>query len=262
MSSLKLREFISQVKKYGMAKANHYFVELTMPPALQGLEPITSNLSTLALFCEQAEIPGINLDTAKVRTYGETREVVYDKTYDQLQLSFYVDNNFLVKHVFDKWINTIYDPVTRHVNYADLYTSDKIKIYIEDTEDKKRYAVTLHEVYPKTIAPIQLAQSSNDIIKLNVTLVYKYATYENYDTPGRPNKNIIERINGAFSGIQQGGISGAIGELSNFDYGFTNPIPDSYFNSFRDFQKTASNTLSSLFDNNPPTYVYGSSEGE
>lgn len=264
MSSQKLREFIGQVKKNGIAKANHYFVELTLPPVLQRDVLSKEGLRQAVLFCEQAEIPGINLDTQKVRTYGEVRESVYDKTYDQLQLAFYVDNAFSVKSLFDTWINSIYDPVTRHLNYPELYTSSKITIYVEDTQDKKRYAVNLFDVYPKTIAPIQLSFGSSEVIKLNVTLIYKYATYDIYDNP-RTRKGLVDLVNGAFSSIQRGGISGALGEfseeLSNYDY-VTNPIPESYFSAFSDFQNTASNSLSNLFGGSARPSIFGTSEGE
>lgn len=251
MSAQKLKEFITHVKNGGVAKSSHYIVQMTLPTSIAKQEPFASNYDKIILFCEKCEIPGINVDTVPVRTYGERREVPFDKVYDPLQLSFYVDNDFIVKRLFDSWINEIVDPVTRHINFAKHYTSDSIKIYVQDTEDNNRYAVTLHGVYPKTIAPIQLSYDSKDVMRMNVTMVYKYATYESFQRPNPRAKGLIERANEGFRNVFENGIGGAIsGITSNFNYGFES-IPTDYFTSFSSFQENISlNSLGfdGLFD--------------
>jgi hypothetical protein len=253
MSSKKLREFISQVKNGGLAKGSHYFVELNLPKCLKGSEPITSNIQKIALFCEQTEIPGVNLDTAKIRTYGETRESVYDKVYDAFTMSFYMDNDFIVKHMFDTWVDKIYNPVTRHLNYQSEYLTDKIRIFVQDSEDKDRYVVTLHEAYVKTVAPIQLNYNSKDVLRLNVTFAYKYASYERFGYTKNQNLSLIQNANSAVQGVLANGLSGAISGISNFDYGFSSfAIPQDYFSSFSSFQQNYSlknNSINELSTN-------------
>jgi hypothetical protein len=253
MSSKKLREFISQVKNGGMAKASHYFVELNLPKCLKGEEPIASNKEKIALFCEQTEIPGVNLDTTKVRTYGETRESVYDKVYDTFTMSFYMDNDFIVKQMFDTWIDKIYNPLTRHLNYPEQYITDKIRIFVQDTQDRDRYVVTLHEAHVKTVAPMQLNYGSRDILRLNVTFVYKYASYERYGYGKNANSSIIGNINGALQDVRANGLVGALSGRGNFDYGFSSSIiPKDYFSSFSSFQENyslKSNSINELSNN-------------
>lgn len=241
-----------------MATGSHYFVELNLPKCLQGNEPIASNIKKIALFCERTEVPGINLDTARVRTYGETRESVYDKVYDQFTMSFYLDNDFIVKQLFDSWVDKIYDPVTRHLNYPSEYTTDKINIFIQDKEDNDRYVVTLHEAYVKTVGAIPLSYDSKDVLRLNVTFTYKYASYERYGYTKSPAGNIITTINSTVQNVLQNGISGAISGISNFDYGFSSfAIPQDYFTSFSTFQDNYSRRSTNLNELSGPNDLSG-----
>jgi hypothetical protein len=242
MSSKKLREFVAQVKTGGMATGSHYFVELNLPECLVGFNDFKEKL---ALFCERTEIPGINLDTNPIRTYGEVRQSVYDKVYDQTTMSFYVDNDFTVKRLFDTWVDKIYNPTTKHLSYPDTYTTNEIRIFIQDKEDKNRYVVTLHQAYVKTVSAMPLSYDSKDVLRLNVTLVYKYASYMSYGYSKSSSGNIITSINSAVQNVLQNGItgaiSGAISGASNFDYGFSSfAIPQDYFTSFTNFQNNFS----------------------
>ena len=241
MSAKKLKEFISQVKNGGVARPSHYIVEMFTPGCLTGYEPVSSNLERIALFCDRTEIPGVNLDTVPNRSYGEIREVVFDKKYDPLQMSFYVDNDFLVKNMFDAWMDCIFNPFTRHLGYSRDYTT-KFRILVQDVDDKDRYIVTLHEVYPKTIAPIELSYESRDVMKLNVTFAYKYVEYERYGYTNNITLSPLEKVNQVFKDVRENGILDSVANgFGNFDYGFSSfQIPDNYFTSFKPFQESIS----------------------
>ena len=49
-----------------------------------------------------------------------------------------------------------------------------MQIHVEDTLDQKQYTVQLFEVYPKAVGAIELDYASKDIMKINVTLMFKY----------------------------------------------------------------------------------------
>lgn len=144
----KLNEFISEVKG-GMAKSHHFAVQLTLPSAISNLEPIKSNMNKIILFCDQAQLPGVSYSTNPVRSYGEVKEVPYEKLFEQVNLSFYVDADLTVKKLFDEWIALVQDPVTRDFNYPSKYISDSINILIYDNQNQERYRVALNKVFPK-----------------------------------------------------------------------------------------------------------------
>ena len=64
----------------------------------------------LRAFCFAAELPGRNVDTAPLKTYGPKREVVYGHSYSQeITLSFYADKFLRQRSFFENWQNTAMD---------------------------------------------------------------------------------------------------------------------------------------------------------
>lgn len=233
-----LEKFIAQVKVGGIARTNRYSVVLTPPPSLQNrtdggskLPQFGGNegLQYLLLFCDQIQVPGLNISTIQNRTFGEFREVPYEKLYGDLQMSFYVDNNMTVKSLFDDWMGLIQNPFTRTFNYYNNYTTD-IMINIEDVEDRKRYEVKMFECYPKTISPIQMDYASKDVMKLQVTMQYKYW----WSLPTKVTESYQDDVKTIVNPSTDG-----------WDYA----VPESYYNDFNNFQtKFNENGYDALID--------------
>ncbi len=162
------KDFIAEIKTKGIARINRFTVDLSPPRALQ------ENTKRMLLFCEKASLPGVNFATTANRSYGETREVVYDRMFDPVTLTFHVDRNMTVKTVFDEWMNYIVNPSDRTIGWYNDYVTP-MTIRIQDLEDKTTYLVQLMEAYPKTIQAVSLdAGSNNDTMRLDVTFQYKY----------------------------------------------------------------------------------------
>jgi hypothetical protein len=156
-----LDEFISEVKRSGMANANRYFVEIA------GAE------KTVGLFCENAQLPGTQILSTPARTFGEVREVPYELQFDPINLSFYVDNNWMVKKFFDDWRTKIFNWQTRTSGYYDKYVRD-VTIYCYNKDNKEAYTVKLYKAFPKTIGSIALDYGNKEVPKLAVTLQYEW----------------------------------------------------------------------------------------
>ena len=211
-----LDKFIAQVKVGGIARTNRYSVILT-PPASLPVAGSTNGMQFILLFCDQVQVPGLNISTAQNRTFGEFREVPYEKLYGDLQLSFYVDNSLAVKRLFDEWVGLIQNPYTRTFNYYKNYITD-ITINIEDVEDRKRYEVKMFECYPKTISPIQMDYASKDIMKLQVVMQYKYWI----SSPVQVNQSSLANQSQSL--------------INPSNQGKDYSIPESYYNDFSNFQ--------------------------
>lgn len=214
-----LNEFIGNVKA-GMAKPQCFAVQLNLPDALDRV--FRSDMRKVVLFCEQAQLPGISFSTNQVRSYGEFKEVPYEKLFEPVNLSFYVDSDMIVKKIFDTWVELIQDPVTRDFNYPKQYTSSMIDIIVSDIQDKQKYKVTLYNVFPKSIAPIQLDYAAKDVMKLSVTLSYQYAV-----------TTLLQSTDS-----NQASFAGADQMMGNYSYGFSNvtQVPLNYFSDFSGFQ--------------------------
>jgi len=210
----KLNQFISQVQQIGIARTNRYNVIITPPQKLPSLGNL--GLSNMLLFCDQVQIPGINISTIQNRTFGEFREVPYEKLFGDIQLSFYVDNNLTVKGFFDDWVNLIQNPASRTFEYYNNYIST-MQIEVEDTQNRIRHRTNVYEAYPKTISAIQLDYSNKDIMKLQVTMQYKYWTTETLEVYDEPSSKPIVPTPSQTT------------EKNNL-------VPESYYNDFTNFQ--------------------------
>jgi hypothetical protein len=169
-----ISNFISRVKNDGFSRENRFEVVITPPFSLGAT---TEEKEKLLFYCQAVSMPGINFMTQEVYTFGEAREVIYNRNYDPIQLEFLMDEQMSVKWFFDRWTEQIVDPRTRMMSYYNDYVStvDLSQIDASDTE-KVKYTIRLHEAYPKTIDAIQYSADSKNLVKLRVTLQYKYWT--------------------------------------------------------------------------------------
>jgi hypothetical protein len=187
-----IKDFIAQVKSSGMARTNRYAVEIGIPFKFD-----TYTLQTALLFCDQVQIPGLNYNTNENRSFGEVRKAPYEKLFEDINMSFYVDKDMQVKKLFDVWQNSIMDPNTRTFNYYDSYVSD-IKVYVQDINDNKTYTVTMHEAFPKSVGAIQLDYAGKDVMKLSVNFAYKWyetsTTIQGVNHPVDPINSFTSRL--------------------------------------------------------------------
>ena len=216
-----LNQFIANVKD-GMAKTSHFTVSMTLPEAISNIPQI--NMQKVILFCDQAPLPGTSLGTAQVRSYGEFREVPYERLYEPVTLSFYVDSDMTVKFLFDVWMGLVQDEASRDFNYPREYTTDSIDIVVKNNESEGVYVSRLFNCYVKSIAPIQLDYAGKDVMKLSVTLMYQYYRVFLLAPSRKEEANVPEE-----RGPEQ---------MQDYNYGYdsSNVIPQSYFDDFAQFQ--------------------------
>lgn len=164
-----LNEFLAAVKTEGLMRTNRFSVFFNIPASVQQ----NFDLRKVMLYCEAAALPGVTLETAQAKVFGEFREMPYGRLFDNVNLTFYVDNAMTVKSVFDEWINSIQNPETRAMNYYKNYITD-VEITVYDLAEKQRYTVTLYEAYPKSLSPITMDYKDKDVMRMNVSMNYKY----------------------------------------------------------------------------------------
>ena len=227
-----LNDFIANIKS-GLANTSHFSVVVKPPVAIANDNNIKANMEKVLLFCEQVSLPGVSYVSNPIRAFGETYEIPYEKTYEPITLSFYVDADMNVKRLFDKWINLIQDTTTRTFSYPDTYISDTLDILIYDKSDKNTYVCKLHRCFPKTVSAIQMDYNSHDVMKLNVTFSYKYYTTEQISTAFEISKtNAFDTGSTIMSDIESG--------IQNYGLNvLTETIPSNYFNDFSKFQSLA-----------------------
>lgn len=169
---MNVSDFVANIST-GLARTNRFTVLFTPPQAaLEGLG--LTSLRTVLLLCDSASLPGININTAQTRTFGEIREIPYELMYEPINLTFYVDAGMYVKKMFDSWIMYTQIRDTRKFNYYDNYVAKELQILVQDMANNNRYVVTMYEAFPKTVSQIQMDYAGRDVMKLNVQMTYKY----------------------------------------------------------------------------------------
>lgn len=212
-----LSEFINAVKSEGIAKTNRYKISFTNPKILNQNNELQRKLE---MFCFQTQLPGVNISTFQSRTFGETREIPYERLFDNVNFTFYVDRQMFIKTFFDSWVNGIQDTKTRAFNFYNDYITD-ITITVEDSEGNTTYGVKLFECYPKTVAPISLGYDQKDAMQIQVSMNYKYwqaSTYTN-------NVQLVTDANGITTGIVDN-----LQEYTVLDFSLPDPqLPEQLF---------------------------------
>jgi len=232
-----LKEFISQIRD-GVARPNHFSVELTLPEAISGDNFTKSKMNKIMLFCEQAQLPGVSYSTSQVRSFGEFKEVPYEKLYEPISLTFYMDSDLIVKRLFDTWINAIQSTESRTYSYPKRYVTDKITIFVHDVENNKKYQCSLHQCFPKAVSPIQLDYNAKDVMRLQVQFSYKYFKTDIVTSATEKDKNKL----GGFSVYDIRDKA----EEKFMNYGHelaSSAIPSNYFTAFDEFQESVGNEI-------------------
>jgi hypothetical protein len=245
-----LDEFISEVKRSGMANANRYFV------AINGAD------KAVGLFCDNAQLPGTTILSTPARTFGEVREVPYELQFDPVNLSFYIDNNWMVKKFFDDWRIKVFDFESRVSGYYKEYVRD-VTIYCYNKDNQESYTVKLYEAFPKTIGSVALDYGNKEVPKLAVTLQYRWWEPLVVSGPAsRSGSGFVEDLKTGIFGnghrpANSGGTVGQSAFTSSFSQamefagmdgvGMMNGIPGGFNNSSIDFN----NILGDYFSSDP-----------
>jgi hypothetical protein len=118
-----IHEFISRVRTTGIARTNRY--EVTILPLTGSGD--TARLVTI--MCNQANLPGMLFESTPHRVYGESREMPYERMFEPVNLSFYMDARFDVKEIFENWMNSIMSPYSREMRYYKTYVKTVLKAF-------------------------------------------------------------------------------------------------------------------------------------
>lgn len=197
-----IQDFIAEVRTRGLARTNRYEVNIPFPSNNEW-NTTSENAQLTNLFCESVQVPGLNISTQPTRIYGEAREMPYERTFEPIQMMFYVDAAMQVKTAFDRWLAMIIHPQTRTIGYYNDYVRD-ITINILTVDDETPMTIKLFEAYPKMVGSVQMSHESKDVFKLPVTFQYKYWQSMNWNTSTRQSPPPVLRGTGASSASPQG----------------------------------------------------------
>jgi len=267
----------SMNKSQGFARAARYAVQINLPSSLSKIGTNSEIKTTykggssrdhatvdvpgkdlhvlgqqmgqqINLHCDSISMPGHDLTTTELKTYGPGRQIVSGHGYGgTINASFYADTFLRERHFFEMWQKACVDNITNKVGYYNDYVGTMKIMQLSsligpvDEEDGKgahaqdtpTYAVECTEVYPEQVGAIEYDYSSaNTIVKINVQLQYR--SWYNLST---------ENINGQSFGDPLQTIHQVKGRDLGIIGGFLNKLPPELQRAARDVANTAKSRL-------------------
>lgn len=153
----------------GGARPNRFEVLVEFPAFAATQEEIRQT----AFLCQSTQLPGSNLGMLEVGYRGRQLKLAGDRTFEDLDLTFYNDTDFALRNAFEAWHNAI----NQYNSNTGLPTPNEylstVTLYQLDNQDERIKEYVLKLAWPTVIAPIEVAQDSNDQIEtFAVTFAY------------------------------------------------------------------------------------------
>jgi hypothetical protein len=153
-----------------VARVNKFDVNVNIPLVLI---PYISGARILNLRCENAQLPGRTFATTEQKTYGPIEKYPYMTTYNDIDLTFIVDDDMQQKILFDAWLNFINPSYNNHIRYKQEYATI-LTVNQYDVMNKLSYSVSLYDAYPISVNQMDLDWNGDGYHKLGVTFAYTY----------------------------------------------------------------------------------------
>jgi hypothetical protein len=151
-----------------LARQSRFDVNIPVPISIV---PYIGAPRLLRYRCETAELPGKTLATTEQRTYGPIEKFPYLSTFNDIDLTFIIDDNMESKVFFDAWMNYINPTYNYDFKYKESYATT-ITVNQYDVRNKQSYSVDLIDAYPISMNQLSLDWNSDSIHKLTVTFAY------------------------------------------------------------------------------------------
>jgi hypothetical protein len=163
-----INDFKSSFTK-DLAKSNRFDVIIPVPLPLV-LE--RNKARQLTYRCEEAQLPGRTLSTAELKIGSSPNEKYpYGTTFNDIDLTFIVDDTMNQKSFFDAWLNYINPSYSWNLRYKEDYAT-VITINQYDAQNRNSYSINLYEAFPISMNQLDLSWGSEGYHKLVVTFAY------------------------------------------------------------------------------------------
>ena len=188
-----------------VAQSSQYRLTLVVPEAVKDRVADLDNLGvdTISLLCSDANLPGSSLATVDVTNdyQGVTEKMAYRRIYDDvLGLTFYVDRNYNIIKLFERWIDHI-SGITDTNFYKSPYTNQRVSypqtykrdIFVTKFEKdlfsdesklpKNRLEYTFVQAFPRDITAMPVSYDEASVLKCSISFSFiRYLVDKKNDT--------------------------------------------------------------------------------
>ena len=154
-----------------LARPNKFQVNIPVPLTLI---PYVSNAKNLVYRCENANLPGRTFATLEQKIGSNPVEKYpYMTTYNDMSLTFIVDDDMSQRVFFDAWLNYINPQYNNNFRYKNNYATI-ITINQYNVSNELTYSVNLYDAYPISMNQLDLNWSDDGFHKISVDFAYTY----------------------------------------------------------------------------------------
>ena len=184
-----------------LAQTNQYFVQVSVPPKIadhftrnykysndESKSLIQFGQGKLGYFCSEATLPVSSYATAEVKDnfHGVTQEFAHTRLYTDMDMTFYVDDNYDVLRFFEGWMDYISGAgevpqfpqknsggslkhYYRRFAFPDDYKVDSLTIVKFEREVKNQLIYQFINAFPKGLTSIPVSYGPAELLKVTVT---------------------------------------------------------------------------------------------
>lgn len=170
---MSLDTFLSSVRLTDLARSNRFIFTILLPPRLIG-----NNYSLEIMSLYASEVSGAL--SWNVATKGQSQSTIaYSTPYSAFNdessvvVTFLMDGNMHIRHLFDNWAEITYDPEKGQVEYYDNLRT-RARLELLNQSDIPIYAWEFYDVLMDQITPLNLSNANEKFMELPITFKYRY----------------------------------------------------------------------------------------
>mgnify|MGYP003341863932 CR=1 FL=1 len=182
-----------QAIRSAIVSANDFAKSCRFVAIIQGNSQTISNIipKDLYLMCEAVEFPGRGFDYTEVRYSGPKQAFPNNPSYEPIGMSFLCRNDSKERAFFDDWMDIINPTDTFLFEYPENYwaTITLLQLsdiaaggewnYVKDPGHTPQnmlgiYGFALYFAWPMLVSPQQVSWADQDVLRLQVSMTYKY----------------------------------------------------------------------------------------
>jgi len=149
---------------------------LQLPTIGAVLSNLNGTLSSINLFCANAQIPGRDIFSTEYRDYGEPRQIGIRHQHSDLTLVYYSSEDLRERAFFENWQDLIFNPKAKQHAYYKEYAGRMEVSKYDQSWSKETAEYRFNEVYPTNVGVQELQSDQGDLLRL--TMTFKYYNYE------------------------------------------------------------------------------------
>ena len=184
-----IQQFVALIgKKGGVAKKNRFRINISIPSYSSG---------DISLLCESISFPSKTIQSFDFSSYRNPIKIPTGFTNEDVTAVFHLTNDYYIKDLFDKWLNSIVNTEDYFIAY-DKQFKTTVEIFQLNDNDQVVYGVELLDAYPISMSAVELDNSATNAgQKLTVDFTYNYWKPKPVGTNSSPVESFIGDVNTA-----------------------------------------------------------------